>query len=146
MFLTRRSFLAASGAALGGGALWQWLGPAAPAREPRAPVIDLHVHLFGVGDGGSGCFLSPRQQRHPNFRVLRRLLGVRDGRPMDEQYVDALLAMLRASSVHKAVLFAQDGRYDAAGRFDREATSVYVPNDWVLAVCARDPQRLIPCA
>ena len=146
MVLTRRAFLGAGGAALGAGALWEALAPAAPAREPKPPVIDCHVHLFGVGDGGSGCFLSPRQQAHPNFALLKALLGIRGDAPMDEQYVGALLAMLRASSLHKAVLFAQDGRYDAAGRFDRDATSVYVPNDWVLTVCARDPARLIPCA
>jgi predicted TIM-barrel fold metal-dependent hydrolase len=146
VFLTRRSFLLASGAALGAGGLAEVLGPP-PPRQPEGPLLDCHVHLFGLGDGGSGCFLSPRQQRHVNFRLLRALLSSDEGAgSLDDLYVARLAAMLRASSVRRAVLLAQDGRYDAQGRLDRDATPVYVPNDWVLAVCARHPELFLPGA
>jgi hypothetical protein len=144
MFLTRRSFLWASGAALGAGALAEHLGPE-PAREPQGLLVDCHVHLFGVGDAESGCYLSPRQRQHPNFRLLRSLLEIEDAKgPLDELYVARLVAMLRGSSIRRAVVLGQDGRYDDRGRFDREATGVYVPNEWVLRVCERHPEQLVP--
>ncbi|MBL8901416.1 MAG: amidohydrolase [Planctomycetes bacterium] len=144
MFLTRRSFLMASGAALGMGGVAELLGPR-PAREPQGLLVDCHVHLFGVGDADNGCFLSARQRAHPNFRLLRSLLDIEDAHgPLDELYVARLVAMLRSSSLQRAVVLGQDGRYDAQGRFDREATGVYVPNDWVLTVCERHPDLLIP--
>lgn len=136
MNLDRRQFLLAS------------LGLATCAGEPEAaaapPLLDAHVHLFGTGDGGSGCFLSDAQRRHLTFGLLRRLLALPET-GMDEAYVERLLAQLRSSPVQRALLFAQDGRYDRDGRLDRDATPAYVPNDWLFAVCRRDPHRLLPC-
>jgi predicted TIM-barrel fold metal-dependent hydrolase len=56
-----------------------------------------------------------------------------------------LLTQVRSSPLHHVLLFAQDGRYDADGQLDREHTQAYCPNDWLFAVCKRDP-RLLPCA
>jgi len=107
-------------------------------------MLDAHAHLFGCGDGGSGCFLSETQRRHLSFGLLQRLLALPET-GMDEAYVDRLLAQARASPLQRVLLFAQDGRYDRDGRLDRAATSAYCPNDWLFAVCRRD-ERLLPCA
>ena len=84
--------------------------------EPSGPLVDFHVHLLGVGDEGTGCFLSERQRTfasigmspayHP---VLLRLLGLKENGQMDRDYVSVLVNQLRESSIEKAVLVGQDG-------------------------------------
>jgi uncharacterized protein len=114
------------------------------ASDNNAGMLDAHAHLFGSGDGGSGCFLSEAQRKHFTFGLLRRLLALPETE-MDEAYVDRLLTQARASPLQRVLLFAQDGRYDSSGKLDREATSAYCPNDWLFTVCKRD-ERLLPCA
>jgi len=103
------------------------------------------VHLFGKGDGGSGCFLSERQQQHVNYGFLRRLLDLGPGDVLDERYVERLLQQLSGSSLQAVLLLAQDGRYDHRGELDRDHTDCFVPNDWLFTVCARAPRQLLPC-
>jgi len=114
-------------------------------REPVGPVIDFHVHLFGVGDGGSGCFISPKQKQHRNYPFFLQLLGLSENGRMDEDYVARIVTQLRASSTDRAVLLAQDARYDAEGNPDFENTSVYVPNEYLFRVASRFPKDFIPC-
>ncbi len=139
MKVTRRSFIGMFGALGIGTALGSM-----PAAVPRRPVIDAHVHLFGSGDSGSGCFMSERQRQHWNYPLFLRLLNVREG-SMDHDYVAALVGQLRDSTIDRALLFAQDGRYDDSGKLDRAATNVYVPNDYLFDVVARHPNLFIPC-
>jgi predicted TIM-barrel fold metal-dependent hydrolase len=144
--LTRRRFLALTGAAgafLAGKEALGALG--APPPAPRGPVVDLHVHLFGAGDQGTGCFLGKAQREHVNYRFFRALLGLEENGRADLDYVQVLLRQLDASSLDQAVLLGQDARYDANGVADFEQTPFYVPNDWVFAVCAQRPGRLLPC-
>jgi hypothetical protein len=128
MDMSRRSFLLRSSAAVTGAAFGRLL----PARssldtlsevDPPDPIIDFHVHLFGVGDGGTGCYLSNKQRRHPTYPFFKMMLGLRENGRMDEDYIQRLVAMLRGSSVSKAVLLAQDSRYDSGGYPDREHTN-----------------------
>jgi predicted TIM-barrel fold metal-dependent hydrolase len=124
------------------------LGLAACRGDGAAPLaagmLDAHAHLFGSGDGGSGCFLSEAQRRHLSYGMLKRLLDLPET-GMDEAYVDRLLVQARSSPLQRILLFAQDGRYDREGRLDRAATPAYCSNDWLFAVCERD-ERLLPCA
>ncbi len=141
--LTRRAFAwTLAGTALGAAAK-EAFGAATPAAPPR-PRLDFHVHLFGCGDGGTGCFLSPAQRAHPNFRFFLRLLGLAANGRMDQDYVNELLRQLGDSTLDQVVLLAQDGRYDARGELDRERTQFYVPNDYLLRVCAAHQGRLLP--
>jgi predicted TIM-barrel fold metal-dependent hydrolase len=80
-----------------------------------------------------------------NYRYLLALLGLSDNGRMDRDYADALVRQLRASSLAKAVLLAQDCRYDAAGRPDLANTSFFVPNDYLFEVARREPELFIPC-
>jgi acyl-CoA synthetase (AMP-forming)/AMP-acid ligase II len=139
MNVDRRTFLLT---ALGAGAS----GCGGDARGGAGPVFDAHVHLFGSGDAGSGCFLSPLQRQHPNYAFFLRLLDLRDGERMDETYVERLIAQLGESPVGTALLFAQDGRYDRRGDFDRGATSYYVPNVFVPLNTRLSPRELAAIA
>ena len=145
MRLTRRHFLYSSGALLAGCAQAPPRGESSGAVTPGHPVIDFHVHLFGIGDGGTGCFLSPKQRRNVNYPFFLRLLRLSENGQLDEDYVQRIVAQLRRSSLSKAVLLAQDCRYEADGKQDLENTSFFVPNDYLLRVVRRFPELFIPC-
>ena len=141
MNISRRRFLiglAAGGAGCAGG------NRSSPAFT-RAP-LDFHVHLFGIGDGGTGCRLSAKQREHWNFRFFLRLLRLQENGRMDQDFVAELVRQLRASSTQKAVLLAHDARYDAQGRPDFAATNSYVPNDYLFQICQQHPDLFVPCA
>ena len=79
---------------------------------------------------------------HP---VLLRLLGLKENGHIDRDYVSVLVGQLRESSIERAVLVGQDGRYDEDGILDREATHVYVPNDYLLKVAREHSDLFVPC-
>jgi predicted TIM-barrel fold metal-dependent hydrolase len=143
LMLTRRSFLATTGAAAVG-ALWGRTVKA--AFEPRRPLVDFHVHLFGVGDEGTGCFISERQRDHLNYRFFLRLLGIGENGHMDRDYVAEMVRQLEESTIDRALLLAQDGRYDRKGLLDRESTNFYVPNEYLFQVVQRYPSLFASCA
>ena len=146
MNLSRREFLTSLGGAassLLAGCGSGWL-PETESQQPST-VVDFHVHLFGIGDGGTGCFMSEAQKRRVNYKFLLRLLNLSDNGRKDQDYVANLVSQLRASSITKAVLVAQDRRYDAQGRPDDENTSFYVPNDYLLQIAAEHADLFVPC-
>ena len=87
--IDRRHFMAAMFTA-------PWLLPrAAWAQEAESaesgPTLDLHVHLVGNGDTGSGCLSPPAITGKWWFGLLVRKLGIhRRARSFDEGYVQAL--------------------------------------------------------
>ena len=108
--------------------------------------IDIHMHLFGTGDGGSGCRLSRERSKGLLFRFLARKLGLRGrAKTLDESYVLALAEQIRDSGLTKAVVLAQDAVYDERGEADWRRTHFYVPNDYLFDVVARYPESMIPC-
>lgn len=143
MTLSRRSFLTAC---LGSAGLAACGRSRDPAAASAGPLVDFHVHLFGVGDSGSGCFVSEVQKRNPAYRMLLDLLDLDGERELDAAYVDTLVTQMREASIDKAVLLAQDGRYDAQGLFRNEDTHAYVPNGYLFEVVARHPDLFVPCA
>ena len=149
MKLSRRQFLhrsaAASVAAVAATGATLLGDQIRPSIDPGVPIIDFHVHLFGVGDGGSGCYISEKQQRHASYPFLSRLMHLSEDGRRDKDYLEHLVAMLRASVVQKAVLLAQDCRYDSRGKPDRENTSFFVPNDYLFQVTERYADLFIPC-
>ena len=135
---TRRELATWMGASL----LTACVGTAPPAH-PR--IGDLHIHLFGTGDQGSGCVLGPRIRRSATFALLVRMLGLSAGEGFDRGYVRCLLAALDGSGLDLAALLGQDGVYDSTGRLDAERTHWLVPADHVFATCAERPDVLLPC-
>jgi len=115
------------------------------------PLVDFHAHLFGVGDGNSGCHLHQKQREHWTFNYLKRLLEIEDPRypedpTIDEQLVQRLVQHVRASSVDRVLLQSWDGRY-TKGKLDLKATtSLYVPNEYLFRVVRQYPDLLLACA
>ena len=122
---SRRTFLGAAAASVVAPSVLA--GRGASAQEP-AGTLDVHVHLFGVGDDGSGCSMSEHITSGVNFVLLRRALGIDRGEgPLDARYRAALLAHVRASGIDRVAVLAQDGVYDEDGELDRECTHWFVP-------------------
>ncbi len=115
-----------------------------PAKTPQ--TLDLHVHLFGVGDNGSGCRMSPKITDGLQFQGLVFALGLRrKGKSLDEAYERVLADDVKASTLSKAAILGQDAVYDRHGKPDWERTSFFVPNDHVFDVVARHSETMIAC-
>jgi uncharacterized protein len=116
-----------------------------PAR--RELRIDVHVHLAGVGTGGSGCWISPRFQRRPVFRYLRwrfRITRRHLAESVDQDWVEMIAQRVRASQIDRAAVLGFDGAYDTLGRMDEARSQMVVPPSWVFEACRRHPGVLLP--
>ncbi len=148
--MTRRQCLAALGSFALGTALTGCTTQLPPSlwtgRTPRKSYIDVHVHVAGVGTGGTGCFVSERFRNSLFFAIDMWAAGVPEWRIKeegDQLYVRKLLKTVRSSrTIGRAVILALDGIYDAQGRLDRKQTELYVPNDYVIDLARRHPEFL----
>jgi hypothetical protein len=168
----RRLVFLAGGAALLGGLRY---GQARLARPPRpvgplseearalvaeawagldpARVLDTHVHVVGLGAGGTGCRVGERMQsplhpgEHLKFSVYLEAAGVSDLTRADQQYLERLAGLVRAQAPHgRLLLFAFDEAHDEAGRPLPEATEFYTPNEYVAAVARASPELFAFCS
>jgi uncharacterized protein len=128
-----------------------WLAGHAQSDGPieshsTAPRMDIHVHLFGIGDNGSGCRLSRAITESPTFQALKTLLQLPErAKTVDEGFVLALAEQLQQSGLQKGLIYAQDAVYDREGKPDWMRTPVYVPNDYLFRVVSRYPKCMVPC-
>ncbi len=140
----RRSFLAGVLAS-------PWLAGAfrksASAEEIRQrPTLDIHAHLFGLGDADTGCRISEAITDGKAFRILMEALYLRvPGMTVDERYEEVLVGQVKGSGLTKAAVLGQDAVYDRHGKVDWDRTSFYVPNDYIFIVAARHSEIMIPC-
>lgn len=118
----------------------------------RAAIWDVHVHLVGLGDDGTGCWVNPdmRSHLHPKLRlqfdVYIAAAGVRADGHLDQAYLERLLELHRAGNPEgKLMVVALDWTHDASGAPLEEASAFHVPNDYVLAV-ADDNDDVVACA
>jgi hypothetical protein len=122
------------------------LGAAVVGAETADFLLDIHVHLFGIGEGGTGCRMSDKIKGGFQFKFLVSALQLREkGKTLDERYEQVLAEQVKQSGLSKAAILGQDAVYDRHGQPDWDRTSFYVPNDHVFAVVARHPEIMIPC-
>ena len=111
--------------------------PAVLASPSGGPYIDMHVHVAGVGAGGSGCYISPNLLNSYKYYFYLSALNTSDSELKafgDSIVIKKLSATLKASKqIKKAVILALDGVVDAAGNLDLPNTEIYVPNEYVAA-------------
>lgn len=109
-------------------------------------TLDLHVHLFGVGDNDTGCRMSPKITNGVQFQALVFALGLRrKGKTIDEGYETVLAEQVKGSGLTRAAILGQDAVYDREGKVDWDRTSFYVSNDYVFEVVSRHPETMIAC-
>ena len=103
--------------------------------------LDMHVHTAGIGAGGSGAFVHPDMRSNFRFHFYLRAFGVTEAdleAGGDGIVVAGISAQVAASEhVSHAVVLALDGVIGADGELDRDATQVYVPNEFVAAEVSR---------
>ena len=107
-------------------------------------LIDIHVHIVGVGAGGTGCYLR-RGWRNMLVPLALRHIGLpatalRDD--FDRLYVERLLELVRGSSLKAAGILAMDRVYDDRGEPMPAAELLYVPNAYVLELAKRHSEFL----
>ncbi len=121
--------------------------------DPRQ-VLDAHVHVVGLGTGGTGCWVNPVMQQpgaHPlnalRFDIYKRAAGVDDDARADQQYVGTLLSRIRRQLVHgRHLILAFDQTYAEDGAARPELTEFHTPNDYVLRLARENPDAFVPCA
>ena len=131
------------------------LSPAAQALVDRAysgvnaeRLLDYHVHIVGMGEGGSGCFVHPKMLTwsrpfdRVKFLFYKSASRIRDEGHADSQYV-ARLADLARHHRGRLLVLAFDRHYDAAGCFVPEKTEFHVPNEHAIRVAAAHPDVFV---
>ena len=106
-----------------------------PTPLPQSPIIDMHVHVGGLGYGDSGCFTAKVMQDSYKFDYYLGAFGVTPA--MLAQQGDQILIKRLAKTVEAAehidgvVILALDGVVNEQGDLDRDKTQVYIPNDYI---------------
>lgn len=121
-----------------------WLRQAWAGIDP-AQLWDCHVHLAGIGDGGSGIEVGPQLSSllHP-LHYAQRLFYMNAGcardapGKVDQAYVARLLNLSDAMPEgFKVMLFAFERFHDGKGDVHPEHSAFHVPNAWA-AKLAKD--------
>ena len=112
-------------------------------QQPNTPIIDMHVHVAGLGYGDSGCFVSDEMKQSYKFDYYLGAFGVT--REELQESGDQLLVQRLANtideskSVQGAVILAMDGVINTNGELDKDKTQVYIPNNYVAEQVAQHP-------
>lgn len=154
MKLTRRKLLwGVAAAALGAGSykllrgfdddLAEDFSRTLPA-DLRAAALDVHVHVLGMGTGGSGCWMNEAARRSLTVRAGLWNLRLHTGQPdLDQRYIAYLKSRVRSAGfLRQVVLLAQDYFYTRAGEREPLRTPFYTPNEYVARVAAQHPEFL----
>jgi len=118
--------------------------------EGRA-LLDSHVHIIGMGTGGSGAYANPKllTWKHPASHVKASLIlkaaGVTDLALADEQYVGQLLKWAQEFPAPLALaILGFDYHYTKDGAKDLGKTEFYVPDEYIVRLAELHPGRMIP--
>lgn len=110
---------------------------------PLKKVIDMHVHIGGPGDSGSGCRMSPEFIFRPSFAAMfftlkiNPLVDFKDGR-IKEIMVDIING---SEKVDYTVLLALDGVY-RNGKYIEAESHLVVPNTYIIDIAGTNSRVL----
>lgn len=115
--------------------------------DPRQ-IWDTHVHLTGVGDGGTGMWTTPNMESfmHPIQYAQKRFYlnascADRQG-AVDVTYVERLMRLQNDFPRGvRLMLLAFDYNFDEVGQRREEFSSFHTPNDYALALAKKFPER-----
>lgn len=121
------------------------------ADVPSGKLVDYHVHMLGLGAGGTGAELNPRMRSwwHPLQRIKAliylRASGITDEDQADPQYLTRLLSLIRDVKGHgRHAILAFDRHYNPDGTVNAAKSEFHTPNDYVLDLAGRHPDAFIP--
>lgn len=114
-----------------------------------AQLWDVHAHLLGTGDGGSGCWVHASLDSwwHPLEMLRKRVILHGAGVPSDSSRIDhdyvhrlhALASDFPAGA--RWMLFAFDQAHDEHGAAAPGQTTFHVPNRWAAQVAQHHAER-----
>src|SRR5215216_1033353 len=112
-------------------------------------LVDHHVHVAGLGAGGTFVNAKMRTWQHPfhrlKFKVYMSSAGAVDEDKADAQLVNRLVRLvdhIRGHGKHRLLAF--DKHYRSDGSVNLEKTEFYVPNEYVFELAQRHPELFIP--
>lgn len=98
-------------------------------------IIDMHVHVAGLGHGDSGCYINEAMRSNFRFPLYLWAMDVTEKelkRHGDRILFDKLSNKISASeTISKAVILAMDGYVNDKGVLDKTRTQIFVPNGYV---------------
>jgi predicted TIM-barrel fold metal-dependent hydrolase len=111
----------------------------------------MHVHAIGLGQDGNGTLVNPEKlsPKHPIKRfetgLYLKATGVKSLAHFDRDYLAMLVARARAFPCPlKVHLLAMDRAHRADGTPDLTRTEFHVPNAYVFAAAAEQPDLFVP--
>ncbi len=109
---------------------------------PEKKVIDIHIHIGGTGDTGSGCRMSHEFIFSFAFAAMLITLKVTPFELGDEKMKEVILNAVNASTkIDCAVLLALDGVYKN-GRYVESESHLVTPNDYIIQIAKDNPRVL----
>ncbi len=109
---------------------------------PDKKVIDIHIHIGGPGDSGSGCRMSDRFIFSPAFVAMLIALKASPFEVKDEKIEEIIVGAIDASrKIDYAVLLALDGVF-RDGEYIEDESHLVVPNDHVIRIAQNNPRIL----
>lgn len=116
-----------------------------------ARLIDHHVHIAGIGAGGSNAFVNRKMRSwsHPfhrlKYKVYMSAAGVRSETNADAEFVrrlSGLVSNIKDHGRHRILGFDKNYRRDGSENLDK--TEFYVPNEYVFQIAAQHPELFLP--
>lgn len=98
-------------------------------------IVDVHVHVAGLGYGDSGCFVSEQMRNNIRFPFYLWAMGVTEEELM--KHGDQILfkklsnQIAQSETIKQSVILALDGYVDLDGQLNRTETQLFIPNDYV---------------
>jgi uncharacterized protein len=117
-------------------------------------VIDTHVHVVGLGKGGTGAWVNPHMQQtlaHPilaaRFSIYKAAAGVENEENGDAEYVATLTRRTGSQLVRgRHMLLAFDQCHDEQGKPQPEHSEFFTPNSYILKLAREWPDLFVACA
>ncbi len=105
-------------------------------------VVDIHVHIAGTGDSGSGCLLSGEFALGPFFATVREPLHASSFGMSDRGIEEILLDYICTSEkIGRCVLLSLDGVYKNS-RLVLAETRAMTPNSYVAGITRKNSRTL----
>ncbi len=117
-----------------------------------ARLVDQHVHLVGLGKGGTGIEINKRMRmwwkhlgKYNRFNVYKSASGIEHEENADREYVERLVSLVKYFPIKiRSYIFAFDRHYNEDGTPNEEHTEFFVPNEYAFKIAKEFPEYFTP--